>query len=122
MHGTYEMAEYRDQLTPSPTVSSIPTELPRPPPIRKAQWATMLQEKKKHSKANATKLTGAEMSERIAVDRDREATNEAAILTHRVHIVGSSSSSQSISGSFGSQPAFRLPPPPPLSASIEAHK
>lgn len=50
----------------------------------------MLQEKKKHGKANATKLTGAKMSERIAVDRDREATNEVAILAHRVHIVGSS--------------------------------
>ena len=96
-------------------LQGIPTELPQPPPTRKAQWATMLQEKKKHGKANARKLTGAEMSEKTAVERDQKATNEAAISTHRVHIVGSSSSSQSISGSFESQPAFRPPPPPPLS-------
>ena len=51
-------------------LQGIPTELPQPPPTRKAQWATMLQEKKKHGKANARKLTGAKISEKTAIERD----------------------------------------------------
>lgn len=49
----------------------LPTELPPRPPTKKAAW-NALQEKKKHDKANARKLTVSEANEREAKKADRQ--------------------------------------------------
>ena len=51
--------------------SGDPTELPAPPSTKHAGWIA-LQEKKKHDKANARKLTAAEASEREARQQEKQ--------------------------------------------------
>ena len=76
-------------------LQGIPTELPAPPPTKRAGW-TALQEKKKHDKANARKLTSEEASERDARQQDKR-LNQVLL-----------------------PPVFRAPPPLPPQQSASA--
>ena len=82
-------------------LQGIPTELPAPPPTEQAGWIA-LQEKKKHDKANARKLTAAEASEKEARQQEKQ---EKQVPRHIYQIPPPPA--------FRPPPRYSPPPPPP---------